>query len=78
MVVPDQLVDRTTLRMRNDLDAGVNAHGAVHQGAVLAPFSQHIGPTTELPSGVIVDFDDQLDCSCSAWLRDVTVPLVLP
>ncbi|WP_407341863.1 hypothetical protein [Pengzhenrongella phosphoraccumulans] len=65
------------LGLVTDLDAGVDAHGAVHHGAVLAPFSQHVGLTTDLLSGVIVDLDHQLDCSWSAGLRDVTVPLVL-
>lgn len=65
------------LALVTDLDAGVDAQAAVHQGAVFATFAQHIDWMKELLSGAIADLDDQPDCSCSAWLQDVTLPFVL-
>ena len=66
------------LALVTDLDAGVDAHAAVHQGAVFATFARHSDRMKELLSGAIADLDDQPDCSCAAWLQDVTLPFALP
>ncbi|QTE31007.1 S-methyl-5'-thioadenosine phosphorylase [Pengzhenrongella sicca] len=67
-----------TLALVTDLDAGVDAAGAVHQGAVFATFAQHIDRMKQALSGVIADLGEHADCTCADWLADVALPFDLP
>lgn len=67
-----------TLALVTDLDAGVDAGEAVHQGEVFATFAQHIDRMKQVLSGAIADLDKPPTCSCAAWLSDVALPFDLP
>lgn len=67
-----------TLALVTDLDAGVDADAAVHQGAVFATFAQHIDRMKKVLSGAIADLGEDADCTCADWLADVSLPFELP
>jgi len=68
----------TAIALVTDLDAGVDAAGAVHQGAVFATFAQHIDRMKQVLSAVIADLGEHADCTCADWLADVALPFELP
>ncbi|MGV8965010.1 MAG: S-methyl-5'-thioadenosine phosphorylase [Cellulomonas sp.] len=67
-----------TLALVTDLDAGVDAAGAVRQGSVFATFAEHIDRMKQVLSGAITDLGAQAACSCADWLADVALPFDLP
>ncbi len=67
-----------TIALVTDLDAGVDAEGAVDQATVFSSFAANLDRLKALLSVTLVNLPSPAGCSCNGWLDGIDLPFELP
>ncbi|MBA2456328.1 MAG: S-methyl-5'-thioadenosine phosphorylase [Nocardioidaceae bacterium] len=68
----------TALALVTDLDAGLDAAGAVDQASVFAVFERNIAVLRTLLARAVAEVPAQTDCACTRVHEGMTLPVELP